>query len=403
MNARRRALLVGALVVVMACKATPSAPPESSAPRASASTPSSSPIASEAAVATSSPTSWTEVFSTDEGSLGALIEGPEGLMAAGCIAAGDTLCAKRIVVAEGGDEWGTVGVDGPADMYFDSLHRAGDRLFAVGYGHYGRRGGAVVWTSTDGRAWTQVPSDTFEGRWVQNIIESPAGTLAVGYSAPIESDNTLGFVTWPVAADGSFGNVRNVDQLGDPALLTDAVWTGREFLAWGYRDGPYADGPTALLASEDGRTWTARSEVSAVKGGGVAQILVAGKRLVAVGSEGRQFPLTPRAWTSDDGGRTWTLADVETGPGSMETVAKEGSMLIARGGDLAGETMQPLAWSSRDGTEWDLLDADVGVPSLIGFFVRGVATTAVRTCISGTFFDASPARGAIYCRPTIAQ
>jgi hypothetical protein len=391
---RRVVALIGALALVASCAPTPSQIPPTAAAVASttpAPTPTTTPSEPQ--------TSWIEAFAIEGGSLGAVIEGPHGLLAAGCLSDDAAVCSTRIVAsAEASGTWHTVEVEGPADIRFESLYLVGERLLAVGYGHYGRAGGAVVWTSLDGRAWSRIRSPSLQGRAVDNILASPRGVLAIGYDAPIDSDNSTGFIVWPVHIAGSFGAERRVDAMRGPALVGNATWTGEEFLAWGYRDGPYVDGPTILLASRDGSAWTRRAEIAAANRGVVEGIVAVGDRLVAVGYEGRVFPLSPRAWTSMDSGRTWALAEVAGGPGAMYTVAFEGSTYVARGADVSGDNVRSLSWSSVDGTSWTLLPPDVDAPDIDGFSVRGRVTTLDRRCVSGTFFDASPAHSAIYCR-----
>ena len=411
-------VLAGLMALVVACTSDPVATP--SAPATASLAPVTTPVASVAAspslpvtsppgtstpapssIATLEPTSWDKVFEIDRGSLGSLIAGPDGLIAPGCIGDAEAECANRIVVVSAdGDTWQSVDVDAPVDLFTWSLHRVGDRLFALDYGHYGPDGGALVWTSLDGRSWSQVQSSSFRGRAVEDLIASPLGTLAIGYEAPVDSDNTSGFVAWPVRADGAFGTVRVLDPTDGPALVSGGMWTGEEFLAWGVRDGPSGHGPSTLLASPDGKAWTVRGTIAAPNGADVTQIVVRGDRLVAVGYEGRQFPITPRAWTSTNGGRSWTLATVPKGNAAMYTVAVEGSVLIARGRGYAtsGSQRKPISWRSTNGTAWTRLPEDQDLPDVPGFGSLTTATIGERTCVAGTFPDETPPRAAIYCR-----
>jgi hypothetical protein len=414
---RRSALLTGAMVMVVACTAEPVATP--TAPAASAAAPTVTPIASPtsssavhptagpptppppAPIPTAEATSWDKVFSIERGSLGDLIAGPDGLIAAGCVGDAESDCARRIVVISAdGETWQSVDVDAPPDIFTWSLHRVDDRLFALDYGHYGPDGGAVVWTSLDGRSWTQVEASSFRGRAVRDLIEWPLGTLATGYQAPIDSDNTSGFLAWPVRADGTFGAVRVFDLADGPALVSGATWTGEEFLAWGVRDGPSSRGPTTLLASPDGKAWTVRAEVSAPKGADVAQIVTKGDRLVAVGYEGRSYPISARAWTSTDGGRSWRLATVPKGNAAMDAVAVEGSVLIARGRAFTelGSPRKAVSWSSSDGRAWTRLPDDQDMPGVPGFSASTRATIGDRICVASTLSEETRPRAAIYCR-----
>ncbi|HUG30864.1 MAG TPA: hypothetical protein VMQ65_10180 [Candidatus Limnocylindria bacterium] len=305
-----------------------------------------------------------------------------------------------MVVSPDANTWQTLEIDAPADIGFASIRRVGDRLFALGYGYYGQDGGAVVMTSADGRSWTKVESTSFRGRAVMDIIDAPSGALAIGYNAPIDSDNTSGVLLWPVRTDGSFGSVRVVGTT-ESAIAIGGVWTGEEFLAWGH--DRWAEGPTTLWASPDGKAWTDRGEISPPKPGLVIQIIPAGDRLVAVGYGGSQFPLTPRAWTSMDAGRSWEMADVLSGEAAMYSVRVEGSVLIARGRAPSGSNQRTASWSSTDGTAWARLPDDEDMPAVPGFSSLTRATLGDRICVAGTFFEDTPTRAAIYCRAPVNE
>ena len=174
------------------------------------------------------PTSWDQVFALEGAALGDVIAWRDGLIAAGCLREANSGCRTDvIVVSRDGETWETIEVDAATNFGFGSIQRVGGRLFALGYGYFGRSGGAVVWTSVDGRAWTRIRSGSFQGRAVDEIIKTPLGTFAVGKNAPVDSDNITGFLMWPVDADGSFGEVRVMDTRGALPLVTGAMWTGR--------------------------------------------------------------------------------------------------------------------------------------------------------------------------------
>ena len=300
------------------------------------------------------------MFSLKLGSLGSLTTWRDRVIAAGCLRP-DGNCDQPIVVTSAdGREWRVVEVDARADLAFENIRRAGGRLYGLGYGHYGGSGGAVVWTSVDGRDWSRVRSSSFIGRCVDDVIGTPVGTIAVGYNCPVDSDNITGFVTWPVNADGSFGTMR----LPDPTLplVAGAVWTGTEFLAWGGTAGPYQSRITTLLSSPDAKSWSTRGEIRAVKRGYVADMIRVGDRLVAVGYEGQRFPLTPQAWTSNDGGQTWKMADVDDVDARMSSVQIEGSRLVARGFQSWGADELPLSWTSANGRSWARIPSDRDLP-----------------------------------------
>ena len=342
------------------------------------------------------PTSWDQVFTLERGALSDVIAWRGRLIATGCVPDADSDCGQRIVVmSSDGVTWEVVDVDIAGNLSFGSLRRAGRRLFALGYAS-GQYGGATVLTSLDGRTWSRIRSDSLRGQAVEDVIRTPLGTFAIGYNAPPDSDNTSGFVIWPMGADGSFGSARDVDTGGDPHLVSGAIWTGDEFLAWGLRNGPYT-GPTIVLASRDGVDWTMRARVPGRRATVVQDIVVAGDRLVAVGYEGRRFPLTPRAWTSDDAGRTWAVADVPGEDGVMYVVELGASGLVARGMEGWDSSRRVLSWASTDGSAWTKIADDEDMPRVAGFWGMTSATVGDRTCVAGWFYQGTPIGAAIYC------
>lgn len=335
----------------------------------------------------------------ERSSLGDLVRWRGGLIGAGCVLDSGGCDREIIVTSADGEAWGVIEIDTPADVGFGSIDRAGGRLYARGYGEYGGYGGAVVYTSADGSEWSRVRSSSFMGRAVDNVIQTPLGTIAFGSNAPVGSDNITGFVTWPVKGDGSFGAMQVHDIRSSFPLVAGMVWMGAEFLAWGGRRGPYPSRVTTLLASPDAQTWSPRGEIRGIRSGYVAQITSVGDRLVAVGFEGQRFPLTPHAWTSNDAGRTWRTADVEGADAPMRSVTVEESQLVARGVQSWGANELAVSWTSTNGRSWSRLPSDQDLPAILGF--SGLAPVAIgnRICVAGSLHAEEPTRAAIYCRP----
>jgi hypothetical protein len=341
------------------------------------------------------PTAWHAVFARDGARLASIVAGPGGYLASGCLVGDGSACQQAVVASSpDGETWTVPVVDPSADLFAPWLDVANDRFFAIGYGHFGSGGGAMVWTSTDGRAWSQVEAASFEGRAVNDIIESPKATFAVGHEAPIDSDNTSGFLVWPVAADGAFGKPRVIDIGGDQQILSGATWTGREFLAW--VSPRWTNGDTTILSSQDGKTWTVLSQVAKPAASYVSEILAVGDRLVAVGYSGSAFPLAPAAWVSDDNGRSWSVASVEGMDARLAALTAEGSGLVARGVAPSMDGAD-ASWSSIDGTAWTRLPDDNDRPSIAGFYASGPASIGGLACVAGTFEGADLPRAAIYC------
>jgi hypothetical protein len=324
-----------------------------------------------------------------------VIASPKGFLASGCLVGEGSDCQQAIVVSSpDGGAWTVTVVDASADLFAPSLQLANGRLFALGYGHFGSGGGAMVWTSADGRSWSPVEAASFQDRSVDDVIESPFGTFAIGHEAPIDSDNTSGFLLWPVQAGGSFGEPRVIDLDGDQQIVSGATWTGREFLAWA--SPRWTTGETTLLSSRGGTAWTVQSKITRPAENNVAEILAVSDRLIAVGYSGRAFPLAPRAWVSDDGGRSWSVASVDDTDARIGDVTAEAGSLVARG--VAPSLDGPDAsWSSIDGTDWARLPDDEDRPAIAGFHSSVPASISNLACVAGTFEGGAIPRAAVYC------
>jgi hypothetical protein len=340
------------------------------------------------------------VFSRDSTRLEALIVWRGSFIATGCDVDPETsFCTSNFILSSpDGDSWITTELPILSDFGFRSLHLIDDRLFGLGYGQYDDLGGAIIITSIDGRAWKRVESASFKERAIDDIVETPFGTFAIGIEAPYASDNTSGFLLWPVRADGTFDTPRSGSIDGGPGIVNTALWTGDELVARGGELGPWG-GPPIVQASRDGAKWSVRGAVSERVVDDVMGMTQLGDRLIAVGNRGRQYPLTPIAWISDDHGRTWTRADVEGQDAAMYTVSLEDDRLIARGRFSYGESSRPASWESVDGSKWTLLPNDTDLPDLLGYSPLTRATLAAgRTCVSDLIDSGESFRGAIYCR-----
>jgi hypothetical protein len=322
------------------------------------------------------------------------------MIAVGCMTDADGNCLRALLLTSpDGASWTQLDLEGAADAVISRVSRVGDRLLALGYriDNQGKTVDAVVWASLDGRSWSIVPSASFTSRVINDIIDSPLGTLAIGINAPYASEG-FGFVVWDVAPDGSFGRSRDVHPTDGPAYVAGAAWTGDRFLALGL-GGPLGEVPlTTLMASADGKAWTVLPEIPAFHGSSVSQLTSIGDRLVAVGYEGQ--PTSPRAWISVDGTR-WEAADVPPEAGAMYTVNVEGSELVARGREPSGTEERPVTWTSIDGEVWTRLPAGEDMPDLAGINALSRAVVDGRACVAGTFYGdpRNPApRAAIYCR-----
>jgi hypothetical protein len=400
----RRSSAVALLVMlIVACSAVPSGAPSPTPPTASPPTPTSTPESTALPSTTPSvaPAAWTETYGSELTELRDVLAGPQGFIASGCMTDASGNCLRGLLLlSPDGTSWIEAALDGAADTLISRVRRVADRLFAIGLriDNEALKVEPVVWTSHDGRSWSRSYLASSTSMAINDVIDSPRGTLAIGIHAPYASEGS-GFVVWHVAADGSVGEPTDVHPT-DAIYVAGAVWTGTRFLAWGPGSALGEVLSTVLVASTDGKAWKVLPEVSAFGGSYVSQIVASGDRLVAVGTTGGSWPTSPRAWTSADGA-TWEAADVPTKAGAMYTAEVEGSRLVARGKEPVGAADRPVTWDSADGMTWTRLLPGEDMPDVVGFDALYRAVVDDRACVAGTFSgdprEPKP-RASIYCR-----
>lgn len=377
---------------------SPPAPPTASPPG-----PTSTPaiVASPSTIPSLAPVTWTETYGNELAELRDVVAGPRGFIASGCTTDPSGNCLRGLLLTSpDGTSWTDIALDGAADTLISRLRRVDDRLFALGtrIDNKAHKLEPVIWTSLDGGPWSQSRLVSSTNMAINDIIDSPVGTLAVGVHAPYDSEGS-GFVAWDVAADGSFGEPTDVRPT-EAVYVADAAWAGDRFLAWGPGGALGEVLSTVLLASTDGKAWKVLPEASAFGGSYVSQVAAVGDRLVAVGATGGSWPTSPRAWTSADG-NTWEAASVPTDPGAMYTVEVADTQVIARGKEPAGTEDRPVTWTSTDGAAWTRLLPGEAMPDLAGFDALYRAVVDGRACVAGTFSgdprEPMP-RASIYCR-----
>jgi hypothetical protein len=261
----------------------------------------------------------------------------------------------------------------------------GDGLVAIGFdGQFG----SMVWTSTDGREWTDLPQPGFENEGLTSVIQVDDGLLAVGRGDTLDVDTQLA-AAW-MSQDGTswrrveggpemrgqmidvvatelglfaVGGVPGDDAAGIWRSTDGEIWerTGGEFehaFMWaiaeggpglvvsGWRRNPEPD--LAVWTSADGEEWTLAPDPEGFEGFEGTDVIDYNGTLVMVG--GSVFESEPRIWTSRDG-VAWEVADfsedlVEASTTRMLVATPFG--LLA----LGGRGMDGAAWISRDGHSW---------------------------------------------------
>lgn len=140
-------------------------------------------------------------------------------------------------------------------------------------------GGTIVWSSSDGHAWQRLGGTGLENGAVSGVAGVDGGLVAVGY----------------VADDGS---KPDTDEFSNP---TDAaVWRSTDGAHWDLVRGlPVADALSSIRSF--------------------------GSNLIAIGSKGSDSLIV---WTSDDGGKSWSEGDAVSDYWRSVAVAPDGRIVV---------------------------------------------------------------------------
>ena len=247
-------------------------------------------------------------------------------------------------------------------------------------------GSSVPWTSADGRAWQAGPALSMaglsNGASVDEVVEGPAGLLAVG-RAPGCADDGTGCMPAPA----------------------NALWTSTDGLQWSRVDlktafgggavGDVAGGPKGYIAvsvssvgpaapaewlSADGRIWRSVSLSSATfQDANLAEAMVLGDGYLVAGRTGSLqgwgggfFPsTTPAIWWSADGS-TWsraTLPKVASAPQAEAAISVVGSGKLVAHVDSWDCSCPPegvtQAWTSSNGRAWKAVTVTFPSPAVV--------------------------------------
>ncbi len=235
-------------------------------------------------------------------------------------------------------------------------------------------GSAVPWTSTDGRQWqpgrSLDMSGVSQGAQVEEVVEGPAGLLALG-RAPGCADDGTGCMPEPAtalwtSADGASWSRVDLSKAFGGAAVGDVSGGPKGYMAVSRSSDSSTDSPAVWL-SADGQTWQALSlssdtfaDAYLARGTVLADgFLVAGRIGSLEGWGGGDFPTTtPAIWWSADGS-DWsrvTLPDVATTPEA------EAAITAIATGKLVAHVVSwdcscppegdDQAWTSSDGQTW---------------------------------------------------
>lgn len=232
------------------------------------------------------------------------------------------------------------GLDGAA---LHGVAGTGGGLVAVG-----AHDGAAAWTSTDGTTWQ--PARVRGGDatpQLRAVAIAPSSGLALG------GDDLRSSRVW-TSSDGTTWRRRAGATVADGrvnGLATD----GERWIAVGDlidREGGGSRGG-AIWTSRNGRSWRVADELKLGEGT-VSDVAVGDGMVIVVGFD-------------VDGGRVWTgdpadlrpVRDRDFAAAEVQGVAAADTGFVALGRALG--TMQPIAWTSSDGSDWERAELDDAV------------------------------------------
>jgi hypothetical protein len=248
-------------------------------------------------------------------------------------------------------------------------------------------GAAVPWTSADGRQWRQGRSldmtELGQGAQVEEVVEGPAGMLALGRTPGCADDGTgcmpePATALWTSADGASWSRVDLLKAFGG-AAVGDVSAGPKGYMAVS-RSSDSSSAEPAVWLSADGQIWHAVSlapetfqDAYLARGTVLADgFLVAGRIGSVEGWGGGDFPsTTPAIWWSADGS-DWsrvTLADAAATPeaeAAITTIAAGKLVADVASWDCScSPEGDDQAWTSNDGRTWTAAAAQFPSPAVV--------------------------------------
>ena len=248
-------------------------------------------------------------------------------------------------------------------------------VLGVGARHGDSEGVVAIWRSADGITWPSAPDDvSLHGGGtfltMARIVDADGGWLAVGG----ESVNCIPgacrlvrAVTW-TSPDG-LAWARGVDSAATQhAEMTGVVHTPSGYLAVGdaAADPSRTDSAIrpAVWTSSDGRSWTRSAQLPLVVAAEDADVILdsvatVGARVVAVGHVSTQTTAAGLAFAWWRDGDTWSSAEIgQFIPSQGVRLAAVPGGLLAMFGAGTGATCSSSIWNSDDGSSWSCIGND---------------------------------------------
>ena len=213
---------------------------------------------------------------------------------------------------------------------------------------------AAIWSSDDGRTWTRADID---GTGAPDEVTNAIGVaqlgetlVAIGSFGAMGTDQVAwvtwtsddGGATWTEHRDGPASHALHAIVPGGPGLIG---------AGWAY--GGTTPFDSFIAVSSDGIGWELTEAV--FPSTQVSSLAAFEGRILAVGTASSPSGFSSAAWSSDDGGSTWSAAELPDAGRQFETaydvIATDGGF-VAAGGGIDGA----VAWLSADGATWERVD-----------------------------------------------
>lgn len=220
-------------------------------------------------------------------------------------------------------------------------------LVAVGWREGPDATQPAVWVSVDGLDWRHVDDPNLVRGQMSAVAANSVGYVALGF----DPDTDEGLV-WTSRDGRAWSEALVVPEFEIQPSINDIVALGEGFVAFG---STAHDERAALWTSLDGRNWQRVLGLPTSPSSTVNSVTASGARLVAVGASYADEGTFALAWASEDG-IDWraTLDDTSAEAGEMVgVVSVRGGFLAA--GSLEGperEDLHGVVWWSSDGLTW---------------------------------------------------
>lgn len=229
-----------------------------------------------------------------------------------------------------------------------------------------------VWVSADGRAWQYKPLDRQSFTNVMRIAAPALGKhdlVMVGTAQGTPSSGRARLpqgVVWTSTTGLSWRQIPTAGKVFGGASLNSVTAGGPGYVAAGTVQTQASPTPAinyraAIWISSDGMHWQASSAVQ--RAAFITDVAAGGPGLVAVGFaySAAGHPPAPAIWTSVNG-RSWrrlSLGAEFSMDGGIDRIVRGQNVLLALGHDApAGGLQHQIVWTSRDGLHWRRVATD---------------------------------------------